>query len=429
MSDKIGEKSLLKKCEASLKNMRESSLKTKFKASLKKLLEKKYFISERFQCIINRLVKSIVMSFKSNSVQVVCLSVLGFCAGVFLTCVLITAHRPDSRHGVGGLETSAEPEYAENLSTLLSEVENDVKDTKKINSSKNTSAGKKTASSDSLSSEEADIDNLLALGEDAPNDDASAEAGSTATVSSVITYQTYRVKSGDMIGFIADAFDVTQDTIISVNNIKQSRLIQPGQYLKIPSMPGIIYTVKKNGETPAAIAEKYKVNAEKCASANYVSLDTELKSGTSLFIPDAELDWATRQEINGDLFKKPLHARYWLSSNYGWRNSPFNAGARTFHGGIDMAVSQGTPIYAALDGTVTAVGYNATYGNYVIITHHSGYKTLYGHMKSTACRKGNFVYTNTVIGYVGSTGMSTGPHLHFTVYKNGKTINPMTVLN
>lgn len=374
MSDKIGEKSLLKKCEATLEPKSE----------------KKCFISGSFQAIMNRFVKSVVMSFKSNSVKVVCLSVLGFCAGVFLTCLLITARRPDSRHGVGGLETSAEPEYEENLSSLLADVEKDI-----------AAADADKDSSASLS----DID------------------------SSVITYQTYRVKAGDMIGFIADAFDVTQDTIISVNNIRQSRLIQPGQYLKIPSMPGIIYTVKKNGETPATIAEKYKVNAEKCASANYVSLDTELKAGTSLFIPDAELDWATRQEINGDLFKKPLHTRYWLSSSYGWRDSPFNAGKRTFHGGIDMASSSGTPIYAALDGTVTAVGYNATYGNYVIITHHSGYKTLYGHMKSTACRKGNFVYTNTVIGYVGSTGMSTGPHLHFTVYKNGKTINPLVVLN
>ncbi len=403
MSDKIGEKSFLKKCEASReaysKPKSESKLERKFDLKFDNWTEtetqKKCFISERFQCIINRLVKSVGMSFKSNSVQVVCLSVLGFCAGVFLTCLLITARRPDSRHGVGGLETSAEPEYEENLSSLLAEVENDI-----------------------ASAENGDASEVAA--ENAANSDAD---------SSIITYQTYRVKSGDMIGFIADAFDVTQDTIISVNNIKQSRLIQPGQYLKIPSMPGIIYTVKKNGETPATIAEKYKVNAEKCASANYVSLDTELKAGTSLFVPDAELDWATRQEINGDLFKKPLHARYWLSSNYGWRASPFNAGKRTFHGGVDMAVSSGTPIYAALDGTVTAVGYNATYGNYVIITHHSGYKTLYGHMKTTACRKGNFVYTNTIIGYVGSTGMSTGPHLHFTVYKNGKTINPMTVLN
>jgi len=400
MSEKIGEKSFLKKCEAS----REASFETRSAPKTERKFElnfeirpeikpqKKYFISERFQCIMNKLVKSITMSFKSNSVQVVCLSVLGFCAGVFLTCLLITARRPDSRHGVGGLETTAEPEYEENLSSLLADVENDI---------------------------------ALA---DAAEDSALTETALPDS-DSIITYQTYRVKSGDMIGFIADAFDVTQDTIISVNNIKQSRLIQPGQYLKIPSMPGIIYTVKKNGETPATIAEKYKVNAEKTALANNVSLDTELKAGTSLFVPEAELDWATRQEINGDLFKKPLHARYWLSSNYGWRNSPFNAGSRTFHGGIDMAVSQGTPIYAALDGTVTAVGYNATYGNYVIITHHSGYKTLYGHMKSTACRKGNFVYTNTVIGYVGSTGMSTGPHLHFTVYKNGKTINPMAVLN
>ena len=387
MSEKIGTKSFLKKCEASLEQ--KSEFKFEKKPEVKR--EKKCFISERFQCIMNKLVKSIVMSFKSNSVQVVCLSVLGFCAGVFLTCVLITARRPDSRHGVGGLETTAEPEYEENLSSLLAEV-------------------------------------------DAVVDAASAEAEIAANIENPdenleITYQTYRVKSGDMIGFIADAFDVTQDTIISVNNIKQSRLIQPGQYLKIPSMPGIIYTVKKNGETPQTIADKYKVNAEKTAFVNNLTVDSELKSGTSLFVPEAELDWATRQEINGDLFKKPLHARYWLSSNYGWRASPFNAGKRTFHGGVDMAVAQGTPIYAALDGTVTAVGFNATYGNYVIITHHSGYKTLYGHMKTTACRKGNFVYTNTVIGYVGSTGMSTGPHLHFTVYKNGKTINPMAVLN
>ena len=414
MSDKIGEKSFLRKCEA--KRAATNELISEVEP------EKKYFISNRFQCIMKQLVKSFVMSFKSNSVQVVCLSVLGFCAGVFLTCILITARRPDSRHGVGGLETSAEPEYAENLSTLLAEVKNDIK------ADAGNEASASAATGADLADNAADIDSLLAIGEDAPNADAAAESAA-GTVSSIVTYQTYRVKSGDMIGFIADAFDVTQDTIISVNNIKQSRLIQPGQYLKIPSMPGIIYTVKKNGETPLTIAEKYKVNAEKCANANYVSLDTELKAGTSLFVPDAELDWATRQEINGDLFKKPLHARYWLSSNYGWRDSPFNAGSRTFHGGIDMAVSQGTPIYAALDGTVTAVGYNATYGNYVIITHHSGYKTLYGHMKATACRTGNFVYTNTIIGYVGSTGMSTGPHLHFTVYKNGKTINPLTVLN
>ena len=384
MIEKIGEKSFLKKCEASLEAQPE----------------KKDFISQKKQCIISRLVKSFAMSFKSNSVQVVCFSVIAFCAGVFFIFLLITAKRHDTRHGVGGLETTAVPEYSENLSSLLAEVE-------------------------TLPPVNADSSEIPELADITDSNIAENPADDELH----ITYQTYRVKSGDMIGFIADEFDVTQDTIISVNNIKQSRLIQPGQYLKIPSMPGIVYTVKKNGETPVTIAEKYKVNADKFAQVNHLTLETALNAGTSLFVPDAELDWATRQEINGDLFKKPLHARYWLSSTYGWRDSPFNAGKRTFHGGLDMAVATGTPIYAALDGTVTAVGYNATYGNYVIITHHSGYKTLYGHMKSTACRKGNFVYTNTVIGYVGSTGMSTGPHLHFTVYKNGKTINPLAVLN
>jgi murein DD-endopeptidase MepM/ murein hydrolase activator NlpD len=246
---------------------------------------------------------------------------------------------------------------------------------------------------------------------------------------SPLTYETYRVKKGDMIGFIADKYNVTQDTIISVNSIKQSRLIQVGQYLKIPSIPGIIYTVKKDGETPSSIAEKYEVAAEKCALVNSVAVDTSLKAGASIFVPDAELDWVTRQEINGDLFRKPLKSRYWLSSPYGWRDSPFNTGKRSFHSGVDMAASQGTPIYAALDGKVTTTGYSAVYGNYVIITHHSGYKSLYAHMSQITCKRGNFVYTNTMIGRVGSTGQSTGPHLHWTVYKNGKTVNPLSLIN
>lgn len=351
------------------------------------------FLSKRIQCILLNIINGFKMIFKTRSVDVICLSVAGFCAGVFLTCGIINARRAETRHGVGGFETAVAPEYEENLSSLLEEDDA-------------ASAERLVAQQDSLDSGKT------------PSDEGS-----------VITYQTYRVKSGDMIGYIADAFDITQDTIISVNNIKQSRLIQPGQYLKIPSMTGIIYTVKKSGETPAAIAEKYEINAEKCAKVNFLDKDTELSAGTSLFVPDAELDWVTRQEINGDLFHRPLRARYWLSSAYGWRDSPFNPGKRTFHGGLDMAVSNGTPIYAALDGKVTATGYNATYGNYVIITHHSGYKTLYGHMSSINCRRGNFVYTNTMIGRVGSTGMSTGPHLHFTVYKNGKTVNPLGVLN
>ncbi len=239
-----------------------------------------------------------------------------------------------------------------------------------------------------------------------------------------LSYFSYRVKPGDMLGFIADRFDLTSDTLISVNQIKQSRLIQSGQYLKIPSMSGILYTVKVADETPQSIADKYEVDAEKCALVNNINVSQSLPAGTTLFVPDAHLDWVTRQEINGDLFIKPIHSRYYLSSVYGYRQNPFDASKRTYHNGMDLACSQGTYVYAALSGKITTTGYNDVYGNYIIITHHSGYKTLYGHLSSVLCKKGQYVTTDTKIGRVGSTGMSTGPHLHFTVYKNGKTVNP-----
>lgn len=242
-----------------------------------------------------------------------------------------------------------------------------------------------------------------------------------------ISYFTYRVKSGDMIGIIADNYGVTQDTIISVNGIRQSRLLQVGQYLKIPSIPGILYTVKSDGETPETIAKKFEVSAEKCAHVNSLEQTFALNAGVTLFVPDAELDWVTLQEINGDLFRRPLRGRYWLSSYYGWRKSPFT-GARSFHSGIDMAAPTGTMIYAALAGRVTSVGYNEVYGNYVIITHHSGYRTLYAHMSAVLVVRGQNVDSNTRIGRVGNTGMSTGPHLHFTVFKWNSTVNPLTLL-
>lgn len=335
----------------------------------------------------------LIMFNNSKILKITSLSAVSFVLGLGITCsVLSVKTKFTERHAVGGFETAKGPEFTEKLEPLFESIQEE-----------NSSLAVEVAyvPADSIDNQE----------------------------ESLITYQTYRVKAGDMIGYIADEFNVTQDTLISVNNIRQTRLIQVGQYLKIPSMPGIIYTVKTTGETPATIAAKYDVNADKCALVNSMTVDTSLTAGASLFVPDAELDWVTRQEINGDLFHKPLHNRYWLSSYYGWRNSPFDASRRTFHGGIDMASPAGTSIYAALDGRVTATGYNATYGNYVIIQHHSGYKTLYAHMSAITCKQGNFVYTNTVIGKVGSTGLSTGPHLHFTVYKNGKTMNPLSLIN
>ncbi len=255
-----------------------------------------------------------------------------------------------------------------------------------------------------------------------------AESANPAEENLDLYYTVYRVRKGDMIGNLAEAFGVTQDTLISVNNIRSSRLIQIDQCLRIPSMPGILYSVRKDGETAESIAASYKVSDTKIAKVNHIEKGTALTAGTQLFVPDAELDWVTRQEINGDLFMRPLKSRYYISSRFGWRSSPFT-GERSYHGGIDMACPAGTPVYAALLGTVTTAGWSDIYGNYVIITHYSGYKSLYGHMSKITVKKGQFVSTGTKIGEVGSTGLSTGPHLHFTVYKNGNAVNPAALWN
>ncbi|HZK20528.1 MAG TPA: LysM peptidoglycan-binding domain-containing protein, partial [Treponemataceae bacterium] len=110
---------------------------------------------------------------------------------------------------------------------------------------------------------------------------------------SSLSYHVYRIKKGDMLGVIAEQFGITEDTLISVNNIKQSRLIQIGQYIKIPSIAGILYTVRNAGETAKNIAEKYEVNYEKLSAVNNIKADEKLTAGEVVFVPDAFLDWVT----------------------------------------------------------------------------------------------------------------------------------------
>jgi len=240
----------------------------------------------------------------------------------------------------------------------------------------------------------------------------------------ILLCDSYMVKSGDNISTLAINFGLNQDTIISVNKITYTRLLQAGKPLKIPNQDGIYHTVK-NGESLSDIAQKYNANTETIKTVNELFSD-KVVTGTDLFIPGARLDWSKLQEINGDLFIWPVNGV--ISSFYGWRRDPFNRGHRQFHNGLDIKGSTGTPVRAAMAGRVSAVGYDNVFGNYVIISHHAGYRTLYGHMHVIRTRTGSYVNQGDRIGDVGNTGQSTGSHLHFTVYKNGATVNPRSLL-
>ncbi|MBQ7230721.1 MAG: peptidoglycan DD-metalloendopeptidase family protein [Oscillospiraceae bacterium] len=130
--------------------------------------------------------------------------------------------------------------------------------------------------------------------------------------------------------------------------------------------------------------------------------------------------------VSGESWARPCSWRK-LTSPYGYRIHP-TTGQYKFHNGVDLANDQGTPIYAARSGKVTVATYGGTYGNYVTINHGDGYSSLYAHMTRYVVHKGDTVKKGQLIGYMGSTGRSTGPHLHFSIFYNGSSVNPMNYI-
>ncbi len=137
----------------------------------------------------------------------------------------------------------------------------------------------------------------------------------------------------------------------------------------------------------------------------------------------------SRQYAKLELQKKPIYfplpskSFKRISSGYGMRKHPILK-KNKFHFGLDLAARKGTPIYASAHGKVIKAAFSSTYGNYVVIDHHSGYKTLYAHMMVSKVKKNQRVKQGAVIGFVGSTGRSTGPHLHYEILKRNKKIDP-----
>ena len=236
--------------------------------------------------------------------------------------------------------------------------------------------------------------------------------------------ETYAVRRGDTVSSIAAARTLSIDSIIALNGLKNVKQLRAGTTLKIPNMDGVPYAVRK-GDSLARIAASWGVPLEAILDANDLESET-IVPGSSLFLPGARMRGDDLRSALGDLFKYPVIGR--LTSSFGWRNDPFS-GVRRFHAAIDLAGPTGTPIKAAMDGKVASTGRNSVYGNFVILTHDGGYQTMYAHLLSFQVEKGRRVAQGQDIGALGNTGYSTGPHLHFAVYKNGRAIDPLRLLS
>jgi murein DD-endopeptidase MepM/ murein hydrolase activator NlpD len=241
-----------------------------------------------------------------------------------------------------------------------------------------------------------------------------------------VSYTTYTVQRGDTISGLSVRFGLKNiSTLIGANNISNVREIYSGQKLTVPSLDGLKYTVEKT-DTLASLSARYNITVEDLLDVNDLATET-LLAGQAIFVPGAELDSTTLRRALGELFASPLRGSYRLTSGFGYRKDPFT-GVKQHHNGLDMAAPLGTPVRSTMSGRVVTTAWSNIYGNYIIINHGNGYQTLYGHLSKIQVRKDQAVNQGSQIGLVGSTGYSTGPHLHFTVYRNGKLINPATVL-
>jgi len=258
-----------------------------------------------------------------------------------------------------------------------------------------------------------------------PEDDPEDQSASIPLdLTEVFAWQTYKVKKGDTVSQIALDYSVSMDAIIASNGITNVRVLREGETLRIPNMDGIPYTVK-NGDSLSGISKSMGVPLEAILDANDLETDI-INAGMSLFIPGARMNNEDLKLALGELFIYPLKGAR-LSSPFGWRNDPFT-GVRTHHAGVDLSAPQGTAVSAAMGGKVSAVGNDRTYGIFVILTHPGGYQTLYAHLTAYSVKQDQQVAQGAQIGTVGSTGYSTGPHLHFSVYKNGRAVNPLDLL-
>jgi murein DD-endopeptidase MepM/ murein hydrolase activator NlpD len=146
--------------------------------------------------------------------------------------------------------------------------------------------------------------------------------------------------------------------------------------------------------------------------------------GQELFLPGARMSQNDLSRVTGNLFLYPVRGR--LSSTFGSRPDPFTGVVR-FHNGVDIVGRQGTTVGAAMAGSVAAIGFNANYGRYVFL-QHSGYQTMYAHLNRIAVSTGQKLAQGQKIGELGNTGYSTGPHLHFSIYRGSEPVDPLRFL-
>jgi murein DD-endopeptidase MepM/ murein hydrolase activator NlpD len=233
------------------------------------------------------------------------------------------------------------------------------------------------------------------------------------------TITKHTVQPGECLWDLAQKYRVKIETILAMNDLTSARYLRTGQVLEVPDTDGSYVAIRK-GDTVESLCKRYGVDITELVNSNPGVDVTRLIVNQKLFVPGLS---ALEQIFR---FIWPVHGR--ISGRYGHRYHPIFH-RRMMHTGLDVAARYGTSIQAAMDGRVTFVGTKGGYGRTVVVSHADGYETLYGHCSKILVKRGQTVKKGQSIAKVGSSGYTTGPHLHFEVRRHGKRVNPEKVLS
>jgi len=242
-------------------------------------------------------------------------------------------------------------------------------------------------------------------------------ANPQAAAENLTIYQ-YTVLPGEEIHFLSARCNIPYSAIATLNRLSAPASLAAGMTILLPSCPGIFIPSSLDSDLEMIIGAERQNNT----SAVDLRINRQGRAQNYRFIPGADFTQTERGYFLLQGFRFPLR-NYRLTSSYGLRPDPFT-GKQQMHRGIDLAAAEGTEVYAAADGIVEEIGYNHVYGNYIIIKHRNNWTSFYAHLQKVETALRSEVKSTTLIGRVGSTGQSTGPHLHFELRQDGRHFDP-----